>query len=172
MSQRLPEFIEPLRLAESGRSLSGRIPLARFHRLAESLSSSEGEVDVVMDFGLDEQGRPCLLARIRVRLQVLCQRCLEPMDLPMELETRLQLVTSEGKEQALPEGFEALVVSESPFFLADIVEDELILALPLVPMHPDDICPARAKSGFGMESDSENRESPFAVLETLKTKKP
>jgi len=171
MSEHLPEFIEPLRLAESGRSLSGRLPVRKCRRLAESLSGTQGEVEVSMEFGVDEQGRPRLLGSLFVEVEVLCQRCLEAMRLPLRLDLHLGLVTSDTEGADLPEEMEPLVVSGTPMSLADIVEDELILGLPLVPVHPPEACSARTEYAMPAEGEEQRPEGPFAALAALKTGK-
>ena len=64
MSARLPERVDPLRLAELGRTFHGRLPLARLVRLGQSLCDQAGEVEVELAFGRDEQGRLTLSGRI------------------------------------------------------------------------------------------------------------
>jgi len=171
MSKRLPEFIEPLRLAESGRSLSGCLPVRRLRRLAESLSGTDGEVEVSMDFSLDGQGRPHVVGSLSVEVEVLCQRCLEAMRLPLRLDLHLGLVSSDTEGADLPEDMDALIVSGTPTSLADIVEDELILALPLVPVHPLEACSARTEYATPAEGEEQRPEGPFAALAALKTGK-
>lgn len=171
MSNRLPEFIEPLWLAESGRSLSGHLPVRGLRRLAESLSGTDGEVEVSMDFGVDEQGRPRLLGNLFVEVEVLCQRCLEIMRLPLRLDLLLGLVTSDAEGADLPENMEPLVVSGKPMSLADIVEDELILGLPLVPVHPPGACSARTEYTTPAEGEEQPVKGPFAALAALRTDK-
>ncbi len=168
MPDRLPEFIEPLRLAERGRVLQGRLPLSRFRRLAESLVTADGHAQVVLEFGMDEQGRPTVEGDVATELMLRCQRCLEPMALSLDLPVRLVLVRSEAQEQNLPTGFEAMVVGEKPSLLADIIEDELLLGLPLVPMH----APKECRRGRHYEVDAgegaDESHSPFEVLAKLK----
>ena len=168
MPDRLPEFIEPLRLAELGRVLQGRLPLSRFRRLGESLVTTDGDAEVLLEFGTDEQGRPMVQGNVATELMLRCQRCLEPMALSLDLPVRLALVQSEAQEQNLPPGFEALVVGKKPSLLADIVEDELLLGLPLVPMHgPQECRPARDYEVDAGEGTAQSH-SPFEVLAKLK----
>ena len=171
MSARLPEFIEPVRLAELGRTLRGRMPLGRFGRLAASLNRTDGEVEVAMEFGMDEQGRARVIGKVSACLEVLCQRCLSPMSLPMDLELRHYFITSDAEESQVPEGFDALLVGEKPMFLADIVEDELILGLPLVAKHPEGACLACTDYSVNAPETPGKSENPFAVLAGLKTDK-
>ena len=168
MSQRLPEFIDPLRLAGLGRSVKGRLPLARLRRLAESLHNTDGDVSVELEFGVDEQGRPRVLGTVSARVEVLCQRCLAAMVLPLDLEVRLYLATSEAEEADVPDGCDSLIVGDKPTLLADMVEDELILGLPLVAMHSQDECAATLAYAADADDQPGKDENPFAVLAALK----
>lgn len=164
MLEQLPVIIEPLRLAEVGRQLHGRLPLAEFRRLAPALHEVRGEVEVDLEFGKDELHMACLRGHLHTRLQLICQRCLQPMALPVDAEFALGLVTTDEAADQLPADYEPLMVS-GPMELAEIIEDELILAVPLVPMHPVGECPAQS----GQEGRLEDKAPhPFAVLARLK----
>ena len=170
MSDHLGEFIEPLSLAEKGRTLSGRLAVSGMDRLCQSLYSGKGDVDVSLHFDKDEVGQPNVSGRIETRLQMTCQRCMEVMELPVVAQVRLGLVRTQGQAEALPENYDPLLLSEEPISAADIVEDELILALPLVALHELKDCPA-ADSVSGHDEQNEpvpQRENPFAVLAELK----
>jgi uncharacterized protein len=66
-------------------------------------------------------------------------------------------------------GYEPLVAQEdTPLALVTMVEDELILALPIVPMHPENLCPTVLAPGTVADSDLDTKEHPFAVLSNLK----
>ncbi|MCP4044165.1 MAG: hypothetical protein GY731_19795 [Gammaproteobacteria bacterium] len=172
MFQRLPVLIEPLRLVESRRSLSGQLSQSCFSRLVGSLNRTDGVVDVVLDFTRNEEGHPSIAGEIHAELEFVCQRCLEPVRKHLDLEVRLGLVVSDEQARQLPEGMEPLLVTESPMPLIEIVEDELILALPLIPMHSPDACKRvelLRRSGVIAESDQERADNPFAVLESLKS---
>ncbi len=174
MSQRLPEFIEPLRLVEARRSLEGQLTLAGFPRLADSLKRTDGYVEVAMDFRRDGEGSPCIMGKVRAELVLVCQRCLGDMRLPLNLDLRLGLVPTDARAKQLPVDLDPLVVSESPMSLSDIIEDELVLALPIIPMHPPEMCEGIQKSGLGQalaDTDQLRNDNPFAVLESLKNTK-
>lgn len=170
MAKRLPEHIFPLRLAGSGQSLSGRIPVAKLPRLCDSLSETSADVEVQLHFGTDELGNAYMRGEVNAELGLLCQRCLETFNLALELNVRLGLVTTDQEAEELDRGYDALVVIEEPVSLVDIVEDELLLALPAIPMHPRHEC-----SNPQMTSDIDvpgvPSENPFAVLGELRNRK-
>lgn len=167
---RLPERIDPIRLAEGRRRLRGALELSALSRLRPYLADERGQVDVEIAGGIDEDGTRFLRGRLTTTLTLVCQRCLESFKLPIESEFLLGVVTHETFAETLPEPYEPLVVGDEPISLKEIVEDELILALPIVPKHPDGECPGdREERGRDEEPAAGQRENPFAALEKLKT---
>lgn len=167
MSRSLPEFINPLRFAESGKALQGEIPLRSLKRLAETLAQADGTASVKLVFGKDADGRPIIQGHIGATLELICQRCLGNVRVPLDLDVRLGIVTSEGEAERLPETLDALMVEDAPVSVRDIVEDELILALPIVPRHPLGECEEADRQSQGYE-DETKPANPFAVLRDLK----
>ncbi len=172
MSEHLPARVEPLRLAAAGQRLHGQIALAGMRRLSAALETlPAGTVEVDLQFGTDEGRIPFLRGSVRARLAPVCQRCLEPMDFPVDAQLSLGLVGSEAEAARLPERYEPLLVEPHPMALSDIIEDELLLALPVVALHENPRCRAP-----GAEHDAEAAEgpqeasNPFGVLRALKRK--
>ncbi len=171
MSDHLGELIEPLSLAEKGRTLVGRLPLLGLDRLCQSLQNGKGEVDVSLHFDRDEVGQPRVTGRLAVTLQLQCQRCMQAMDLPLSVDVHLGIVRTQKQAESLPDNYDPLLIPDEPMTAADIVEDELILALPLVALHEMKDCPAADTLAGQDEQDDEvvpRRENPFAVLAELK----
>jgi DUF177 domain-containing protein len=171
MSDRLPEAIDPIRLADQQKLLKGRIPLSRMRRLGPSLAVADGWVEVDLGFGVDDLGIRYLGGRISAELQLVCQRCMEPMALPVAAAPSLGLVRSDAEAERLPSYYEPLVVGSEPMLLSTLVEDELILALPIVPVHPADLCPARSSTAAKDDTaPAPESAGPFAVLAALKNR--
>lgn len=173
MHHKLPKEIEPFRLAQNGLTLEGQLPLSDMPRLTELLQSDEGMVNVLMAFDIDDIGTPFLRGEFKTSVSLICERCMEPMVLDMNVNCLLAIVISERKIEGLAEQYEPwLIDNNDPVVLSTVVEDELILSLPLVPRHdeaclPDDVW----SSGDNIEvSEQEKPVSPFAVLTELKTK--
>lgn len=168
--KRLPHEIDPFRLAESGVELSGPIPLKQMRRLLPLLVDASGVVSVVLNFDIDELGVPYVRGRIVAELNIICQRCLETLRLPVDQDIVLAWVRNEQEAERLPIRYESYLVEQNPLMLNDVIEDELLLALPQVPMHEETDCPAskwleaQAKAELA-EDDSEN---PFSILAKLK----
>ncbi len=170
MSDQLGEFIEPIVLAEKGRTLAGRLPVSRLDRLCQSLRDGKGDVEVSLHFDKDEGGQPNVTGRLVTTLQLECQRCMQAMDLAMNVDVQLGIVRTQQQADSLPDNYDPLLVSEEQITAADIVEDELILALPLVALHEMEDCPAAEMLAAQDEQDVAvpPRENPFAVLAELK----
>lgn len=173
----LPASFHPLRLVDTARELNGRLPLTGMNRLADSLVSPAGEVEVVLRFFRDQARRPVMKGHIETTLKVTCQRCMRPMDLPLRLDLALGIAESEQQAESLPEDLDPLIVDEEPLWLADLVEDELILGLSVVAMHPVDSpdCRGSGRAGAGKANaptdvmdDAGGEDNPFAVLKALK----
>ena len=114
--------------------LSGELPLARFARLVELLRGDQGSVRATLSFR-QRSGWPGLTLRYETTVELTCQRCLEPMELPLAETVEIALVESDAMEQHVPEGIEPVVVEGGRLNPAQLIEDELIVGLPLVPKH-------------------------------------
>lgn len=175
MRQHLPKEIDPFRFAHTKREISGRVSLVELTRLTESLLSTDGEVEFRMQFDIDDTGTPFMQGRFKTTLSLTCERCLQELVLPMEIDSLLGLIRHEKLAEKLSEQYEPWVVNDAE--LTDpvtVIEDELILALPLVPKHDYDCLPDEAWFAGDKEEKSEEAAkpaSPFSVLTSLKTKK-
>lgn len=168
---RLPEVIHPLRFAETRRSLNGVVPLAGMQRLGESVLSLEGDADVVVNGEVDPEKRAFLSGRVEATLTVICQRCLKPMRLPVDSEFLLSPVRSEEEAEDLPETYDPVMLGdEDSIDLWALVEDELMLCLPVVALHEPEDCSADVSVYEGSaEPEKVEKPNPFAVLEQLKS---
>ncbi|KPJ95272.1 MAG: hypothetical protein AMJ55_04225 [Gammaproteobacteria bacterium SG8_15] len=178
MSQRLPEFIEPYRLAETQRILTGELPIARMSRLVSMLLSDAGEVHVNLIFGVDEIGQANVIGDVKTSVTMQCQRCMESMEVEVSSEVSLAFVRTEKQAQGLPSYYDPLIVEEETS-LSELVEDEIILALPAVPLHEPEQCTVQEQytsntqsaADDSQSSDMSQQQNPFAILEKLRTKK-
>jgi uncharacterized protein len=174
MHQKLPKEIDPFRMAQNGLTIEGQLPLADLPRLSQALLSNEGSVSVKMSFDVDEIGTPYVEGNFSVTVAITCQRCMELMSLDLNVNNLLAMVIGERKVEGLAEQYDPWVLENSdPVLLSNVVEDELILSLPLVPRHEQPCLPDEAWSAGDIEESivEDKPVSPFAVLSSLKTKK-
>ncbi len=165
MLSSLPRAADLYQLAAAGKSYTGRIDPSEFQRLFSAVHRAGRRVEISLRFGVEE-GVHYLRGELDTELVVLCQRCMAPLDLPLGSRFLLGLVRSAGEEPLLPDRFEPFLVEQREMDLHALVEDELLLSLPLVPRHPAGECLQPPYGGGGREAGS-GRQRPFAVLAGL-----
>ena len=170
MNAALPEIVDPWRMVQAQRSFQGAMPLAELPRLRDSLAAVDGVVTYDLEFGTDELGIAHVWVRADAILPLVCQRTLDVFGFAVHVDTRLGLITQEAEEAALPAGYEPLLASDDGLKLADVIEDELILALPVLPMKPGSAS-APGWSDAAANEDDDAKPNPFAVLKGLKVSK-
>lgn len=168
----LPATIDPIQLAERGARLSGTLPLKSMPRLAQGSLEGSGDVSVDLAFEREEGQRVFVMhGTLRVTLRVTCQRCLETMQLNLEAAPWLILAKSDAQLEPR-EGDADMLVADKPLSLSGLVEDELLLALPMVPLHAPDQCTAKVRAvnvvRAAPDRTERGRKNPFAVLDRLK----
>ncbi|HSC74912.1 MAG TPA: YceD family protein [Pseudomonadales bacterium] len=171
-NQLLPGSVDALKLCQQGVNVSGFLPLAGLQRLSSQLYVQEGIVQVELVFGRDEQSRKTITGHIEAVLPLVCQRCLERLDVDVASELSLALVWSEDQVVQLPRALDPVVMDGEDLDLHDIVEEELLLALPLVAIHEVGTCEPPQLLAVEQLIDSEPVEkkvNPFKVLAALKT---
>ena len=167
MSATLPAVLDVWRMVAAKRYFEGTLPLAAFSRLQGSLTDTEGECRFSLEFGRDAMNQAFVEVRAEAELPLLCQRTLERFLQPVKVVQQLGLITSEAQEDALPEGVEPLLVAENAEIRpVDLVEDELILALPVVPINPESSLPDAV-----WPEDEDEKPNPFSALAALKDHK-
>jgi uncharacterized protein len=180
-----PHRLDVNAFARAHGHLDGHAPLAGFTRLAESVQPGAGQPQATWSvhgsFRQPAGREPLLRLRLQVSAEVVltCQRCLEPLYLPLSVDRQLRFVASEAQAEELDEQIEEedVLALTARLDLFELIEDELILALPIVPRH--ETCPIALPalaSGEGAEAvppgspqpDDEAAPHPFAVLAGLR----
>ena len=171
-SGQLPHYIEPRKLAEQGGSVSGQTTVSALPRLAEFGHSQGEQVDVALAFQRSaEDSLYTVQGTVNTRLQLVCQRCLEPVMYDITARVGLALIWSEEDAERLPERFDPWLMSDEKLSLVPLLEEELLLALPLVAMHeqcPNPLRNTAAPTAAETETPKEQADNPFAILATLK----
>ena len=161
-NSRVPEHVDAWRMVAARREFEGRIPLAAMSRLRGSLLEPDGDVRYTLAFDTDALQVPFAELRIEAELPLECQSSLRRFLLPVQLVQRLGLIRDEADEAALPPDYEALLVdADGMLYPAVLVEDELILALPVVPVAPD---AEAVERDFAPTVEEAAKANPFAAL--------
>jgi uncharacterized protein len=167
MSVNVPEMLDVWRMVAARRGFEGRLPLSALKRLQGLLFDTEGEVGFTLQFDSDPLLKVSYAElRIDAELPLECQRSLQRFLLPVHMVQRLGLIRDEADEAALPAEYEALLVPEDGMLRPlDLVEDELVLAVPAVPMNPESDAVDRE---WPIPEQELAKASPFAALSSLK----
>ena len=174
-----PDHLDAVRLFARNGSVSAFLPVFRLQRFTSNLFDNyglenQGDVKVQLHFGHDEERRQRLSGSLQTDVRVLCQRCMQPLSLELECELALLVLENEEAVAAL-QGDEALldaiVMGPDGLDVLEVLEDELILSLPLIPVHEEASCnealnALRIKEG----REEEGKPNPFSVLAALKPK--
>lgn len=175
MRQQIPTAIEPYRFAHNGQEIIGKIDVADLPRLQEVVHADAGEISVRLRFEIDTLGTPVVEGDFTTELTLICERCTEPMQLPMDVHCELALVRHEHFIQGLDEQYDPWIVEPGiDIDPASLIEDELMLALPIVPRHSHPCLPDSVWESSDEETDTQEENqpvSPFAVLADLKKNK-
>ena len=156
MSQ--PGRIDSFQFARSGSGLAGKLGAEQLSRLAEQQVTLE-ELAFELRGGTNRSGRLCLRLAVKGSLTLVCQKCMGPLDFPLDIDAELELAATK-EEIELAEDEVDRVLGSSELSVSDLVEDEVMLELPMVPRH--DSC------GASNEAGKSGRASPFEALARLK----
>ena len=172
MSGGLPANIDPVRLADKGVHLEGTFPLRRMKRLLAFCRSDEGLVSVDLVFGHDrERHIRTISGFVTARITTTCVLCLAEMML--DLQGSMELMVYTAGQEILGDQENILIASGS-VSLDELVENELILAMPMMPAHQTNKCTAinmaaEHDSGHSTPVQGDGDKSlPFVALAKLK----
>jgi uncharacterized protein len=159
MSRRV--VIDSQVFGREGGSLRGDLPVASLSRLLDLLTDSAGSVVYRIEGRVGSSNRPQLRVEVDGVLSLCCQRCLEPVEYPLDLRSLLEFVDREGDltQDELEDDSRDFLPHEKELDVAVLIEDEILLALPTVARHEDCRLP-----GGGQESA---KVLPFSVLADL-----
>ncbi|MFU8814089.1 MAG: YceD family protein [Pseudomonadales bacterium] len=168
MNTRPEERLPYLELARQGARVVRSVQADAFARLAD-IAPAKGVMQVEMNFSLDENGRARAVGSAEVVVNATCQRCLEQLERPMRVTFDLCIVEDAELASELARSEDVLAADSESVTVAQVVEDELILALP-ERLCVEEPCPlAPALSYPAAEADeAEPDENPFSVLSLLK----
>jgi len=154
--------IDCLEFARSGGVLERSVGLDELPRLAELLTTTAGSLSVRLEGWRDEQGKSWLQLDIAGEPVLCCQRCLGGMKYPLAIRSRLQLIApgADWPDDDLEDDSADAIAADAELNVLSLVEDEVLLALPIAPRHEQCESPSASASGNG--------SSPFAALADLK----
>jgi uncharacterized protein len=166
----LPEYVDTRKGFNATGSVCGEIALSRLARVTSCVVTDEACITADLRFWIDEFGRKRITGQVQAQLQVQCQRCLEPLSIAVADEVNLMLVADEAAAKSLEEEFDPWINEDHKIVIADLVDEPLVLALPIVSFHQTGPCSERGMYSTGAEvGDEVKRSNPFAVLASFQT---
>jgi uncharacterized protein len=156
--------IEPGKFARGQGQLTGTLDLSRLPRVNDLLFDSAGEVRYAVTGYLNDRGHNALHVELDGELKLRCQRCLGPLIQPVRVQRDIVLVpgADEFAQREDEAESEDVIPDVARLALGPLLEEELLLALPLAPRHEEGACDT------GIETATAPAPSPFAALAKLK----
>lgn len=163
LTSQLPGVVDFLQLAENNRQIEGHLPISGLGRLHDVLNSTDGDVAVKLKFGW-KYGIRSLTGSVSAGLDLICQRCLNPIRVNIKGKFCFALVKDADEIEDLPQDMEPYVIAGDEQSIEDIVIDELLISIPIVAKH-DEAC-----SGYMSDQDEvvdAKTHKPFASIKDL-----
>lgn len=174
-----PPILDVRRVAEASVTLQGQTHLSRFSRLWTQFGAKvEGKsLSWTATFGMRKsstlQEQAGLELSIHLGLPLVCQRCLGEFEHVIDVSQAFRFVADEATAQVEDDASEEdLLVLSRAFDLAELIEDEVIMSLPVLPRHAQCPRPLVSTTKDADFDQAPTKESPFAALEQLKSRKP
>ncbi len=175
ISSPLPLYIDIRKAFDLETVFEGSCSLERLPRFADCLASPDGEISGKLRLGATGTGRRVITGSVSATVEVVCQRCVEPLSLELADTIQLALVESESESQSdsLEAAWDPWVVDGPKISIASLLEEQLMLCMPLVSYHRDERCVKaleyqQRKEPLDDSSGDRAAKNPFEVLKVLK----
>ncbi|MER3383044.1 23S rRNA accumulation protein YceD [Pectobacterium aroidearum] len=169
---KLPLTLDAVRTAQKRLDYVGIYSPEQVERVAESVVSVDSDVQASLSFNIDNQRLAVIDGNADVTVTLMCQRCGKPFEHQVHATFCFSPVVNDEQAEALPEAYEPIGVDEfGEVDLLAMIEDEIILMLPIAPVHDSEHCEvSEADMVFGQLPEEAEKPNPFAVLASLKHK--
>ena len=164
LNKSLPSQLKLFNFAKKEISLSGLYQISDLARVSEIASNKTDKININLSFYLDNDKTPCIDGIIALDIVLICQRCLEELNISLKVRFNLAFVRNEKQGEELDSNYEIYVIEEEELATHDLISDEILLSIPMVPTHDYDCI----KDINGQEIVEEKSENPFAILKKLK----
>jgi uncharacterized protein len=161
----IPQSVRASKAVAHAEQYEGELPVAQLKRLVDQ-SAGSGRVRALWRGARDAAGHPEMLARIEGSIDLICQRCLQPFAYPVAIDSQLRLVSSDREAAELLHDCEPYEVHDDLLPLREMTEDEVLLALPLIPRCKT--CENIGETPSSAPPTEPSGSNPFAALKKLK----
>ncbi|MGK0299120.1 MAG: hypothetical protein ACI9XC_002748 [Gammaproteobacteria bacterium] len=159
--------IEPEKIALSGEILNGKIFLKYMSRLSEFTEFHDELAIYKLEFLKCDNGVTQIKGEISASLITLCQRCLIKFTLNIKIPVNIGIIKNEEDIALLQDDMEPFLAEDNTISLHNLIEDEILLSLPISPLHSVDVCPVVQTN----QKYKSMQDNPFTVLKSLKDRK-
>lgn len=171
MNKTLQIAIDPYLCADQRREYSGQLSYSEMTRVHDNVLSSSQPIIVELQFA-KERKFIVVTGRIYGDLMLECAACLGDMVFPVNIDVRLAIISDETLVDLVPESYDPWLMETDKLMLSTLVEDELLLELPVIARHTRcsvDLPSTSTSKGYEeAEDDADIKENPFKALEALK----
>jgi uncharacterized protein len=156
-----PVVVDSLEFARTAQQTAGTVAVAELMRVADQLFDDQGIIEYAITGGCDSRKRPRLYVEIRGEVRLRCQRCLRVLPYRLDSASDLLVLSGDSDETNALGDLDGVAANPHTDILT-LVEDEVLLTLPMAPRHPDGQCDTV------LDGDSLQDTLPFGVLEQFK----
>lgn len=161
MSRDFPDWVNSEKAAIARRVFNGCVEVDRLPRLAGlTVAGEPGQFEFEVSFALDEQEQVLAAVELHGEVALQCQRTLKTFRQEIRSQSRVAIVANETEEAALPEDYEVRICADHRLELLDLIGEEALLALPLVPVDP-------TSEPVSAEEKAKDTHRPFEALAEL-----
>jgi uncharacterized protein len=163
------DAISPHELARAGGRYVGEVAITAFPRLS-GLVAGAGAIAIALEFRRDERARSVVEGSVRMPLTLECQRCRESVARVIDVPVRLCVAESEAQAAEWIDEMDAFVLPDEDVSIVELIEDDLLLALPSQVCQAYEECPRRPELSYPAAGGDVSSEAvnPFGVLAKLK----
>ena len=166
---KLPITISPSRSAQRRLVCQGVFKLSDMTRLLAECESKSEHVQVSVKFDVDERGLTVLSGTGSALVALTCQRCNEVFEQPLEVDFTFSPAKDPEAAENIPSYYDVIELDENgEINLRELVEEELMLVMPLIPRHEIQDCSADADSVWGELPEELEKPNPFDALKKIK----
>jgi len=174
--QVIPLYVDTRRVFQQDTEHRGSVDLERLPAFRGCLASERAAITANLHFGVDNTGYRLIWGSVEADVELTCQRCLQPAPISLQDDVNLALVKDDQEAAALKPDLDPWICPDIKLQLAALIEEQLLLSLPIVYYHPEGQCTRELDYTAGAsvvddESGQPAKDNPFAVLEQLKQSK-
>ena len=164
LNKSLPDQLKLFKLAKKEVSLSGHFQISDFPKISEIVSNKRDKVIVDLSFYLKNNKTPCVEGIIELDIVLACQRCLDDLSIALKADFNLAFVRDVQESDELDSLYEIYVIEDEELATHDLISDEILLSIPMVPTHDYDCIDEINEQ----EIIGEKSENPFTILKKIK----